>query len=186
MPCSTRPQASFKSVERELALEHVTSPGTVGPSCQRIFQQAGYEHVATATPNVPQNDADEGEEVTWTKQGLHMNWTCTTTEGGKKRRTAWTTFVNPVMTMPNLRIKDDALVTRVVIEGGRAVGVELSERSRFGRRVRQLRFSSPVAEILLCGGAFRTPKLLMLSGVGPKEHLEEKGVPVMVDSPQVS
>ena len=92
--------------------------------------------------------------------------------------------------MPNLRIKDDAAVTRVIIEGGRAVGIEVLESVPSWRgvrtRVRKLRLAKSTAEIVLCCGVFRSPKLLMLSGIGPRKHLEEKGVPVVVDMPHVS
>ncbi|CAN0455157.1 unnamed protein product, partial [Laminaria digitata] len=91
--------------------------------------------------------------------------------------------------MPNLRIKDDATVSRVIFEGGRAVGVEVLESTPSWRgartRVRELRLAKQTAEIILCCGVFRTPNLLMLSGIGPREHLEEKGVPVVIDMPHM-
>lgn len=112
----------------------------------------------------------------------------TTTKGGQ-RQTAWGAFVGPVLAMPNLRVKGDVTVSRVIVEGGRAVGIETTEALPLwkggGRRVRQLRLGKAAAEIVLCCGSFRTPKLLMLSGIGPREHLEERGVSVLVDSPQV-
>jgi len=62
----------------------------------------------------------------------------------------------------------------VLIEGGRAVGVVAGDR-----RVRARR------EVILCAGAVKTPQLLMLSGVGPAEHLREHGVEPLVDAPRV-
>ena len=106
-----------------------------------------------------------------------------TTTTDCERQSAWSAFVKPVTTMPNLRIKDDTAVSRVIIEGGRAVGIEVSESARSWRgvrtQVRQLRLAKDTAEVVLCCGVFRSPKLLMLSGIGPKKHLEDKGVPVV-------
>lgn len=163
-----------------------------------MLEEIGFKYPeaveTSGTDNGPKTNLQNGDdeaEATWTTLGLQPRWKRTTAGGGTKRRTAWEAFVNPVMTMPNLDICDDAFVSRVIIEGGRAVGVELMKRGWGGRMgggrvTRQLRFTpGSSAEIVLCGGVFRTPKLLMLSGVGPKEHLEEKGVPVVVDSPHV-
>lgn len=186
-------QDSFKSIEEEVIPENRQSPGAIGPSYIRMLQEVGMKLAPPVAENGPQNDDEQQEEepATWTAQGVRNQWQTTTTDSGMKRRTAWAAFVNPVMIMPNLKIKDDAVVSRVLIEDGRAVGVELLERGGWGwvggcRATRQLRFApGSCGEIVLSSGAFRTPKLLMLSGVGPKEHLEEKGVPVVVDSPHV-
>ena len=132
-------------------------------------------------------------DPTWTKEGVGGCPMKRTTTRGGERQSAWAAFVSPVTTMPNLQVKDDAVVSRVIMEGGRAVGVEVVESvprrwwgGGGGTRVRQLRLAKEKAEIFVCCGAFRSPKLLMLSGVGPKEHLEEKGVTVVVDMPHVS
>lgn len=85
----------------------------------------------------------------------------------------------------------DALVTRVLFDGTRAIGVEY-------HKGRHLYRADPNAsgdgepcivhaerEVILAGGAFNTPQLLMLSGIGPREELERHGVPVRVDLPGV-
>ncbi|HEX7830337.1 MAG TPA: GMC oxidoreductase [Thermoanaerobaculia bacterium] len=89
----------------------------------------------------------------------------------------------------NLDVRMNHLVTRVLFEGDRAVGVECLE----GQHLYQADpdyagGSQPVTreyrctrEVILAGGAFNTPQLLMLSGIGPKAHLEEKGVVCRVD-----
>ncbi|CAM9370780.1 unnamed protein product [Ascophyllum nodosum] len=131
----------------------------------------------------------DDKRITWTKEGLGGCANTRTTRRQGERQSAWAAFIAPVAAMPNLRIKSDSAVTRVIIERGRAVGIELLEYFptwRGGRsRLRQLRLANEVAEIVLCSGVFRTPKLLMLSGVGPKEHLEDKGIPVLVNMPHV-
>ncbi|HNB25914.1 MAG TPA: GMC family oxidoreductase N-terminal domain-containing protein [Alphaproteobacteria bacterium] len=92
----------------------------------------------------------------------------------------------------SLRIELDALATRVLFDGTRAIGVEYLKG-------RQLYRASPAAngaagetrqviaarEVILCGGAFNTPQLLMLSGIGPRAELDALGIPVLVDAPGV-
>ncbi len=71
-----------------------------------------------------------------------------------------------------------AQVTRVLLDGRRATGVEyLSDGQRRTLRAR--------AEVILCGGAINSPQLLMLSGVGPGAHLQAMGLPVALDNPNV-
>jgi choline dehydrogenase-like flavoprotein len=92
-----------------------------------------------------------------------------------------------------LRVETNALVTRVLLDGEqRAVGVEYLKGARLyraharpspaGGERREVRASR---EVVLAGGAFNTPQLLMLSGVGPREELERHGIPVRVDLPGV-
>lgn len=173
-------QTSFESVEAELTLEDHQTSGTVKSTTDRMLEESGFE-----PPPVNIN-----KEVTWTNQGLGQYPLKRTTTKGGERQSAWAAFVSPVADMPNLRIKDDANVSRIIIEGGRAVGIETSESVSIwkggGTRVRQLRLAKETAEIILCCGVFRTPKLLMLSGVGPRDHLEEKGIEVVADLPQVN
>jgi choline dehydrogenase len=81
------------------------------------------------------------------------------------------------MSRKNLDVSTFALGTRVLLEGGRAVGVEYSR----GRR----RHSVRAGEVVLCGGAINTPQLLQLSGVGPAGVLGAAGVEVAHDLPGV-
>ena len=70
------------------------------------------------------------------------------------------------------------LTTRVLIEGGRAVGVEIVENGR-AETIRADR------EVVVSAGAFGSPKLLMLSGIGPAEALRPHGIRVVLDLPGV-
>jgi len=93
----------------------------------------------------------------------------------------WTSsraYLRPALGRPNLTLIKKALVTRVVIESGRAVGVEVSERGQ--RRVLRAK-----REVLLSAGAMNSPKLLMLSGVGDPDALRAVGVTPSVESRQV-
>jgi len=92
---------------------------------------------------------------------------------GRRRSSAATAYLRPAEKRPNLQIETNALVTKIVFEGKRAVGVECKGRVFRAR------------EILLCGGAFNSPQLLQLSGVGPRALLERHGIALVHDSPQV-
>jgi len=98
-----------------------------------------------------------------------------------RRGARWTTadgYLRGARRRPNLTIRAKTLVNRVVLEGGRAVGVEVAGEQ--GPEV--LRASR---EVVLSAGAFGTPHLLMLSGIGPADHLRDHGVQVLVDNPNV-
>ena len=87
-------------------------------------------------------------------------------------------FLEPVKALPNLTIITHALVTRVIVEKGRATGIEYVSGSTGHRLLAR-------HEIILCGGALNSPHLLMLSGVGPAAHLRDLGIKVEVDLPGV-
>jgi choline dehydrogenase-like flavoprotein len=101
------------------------------------------------------------------------------TQRNSRRSSASVAYLNPVRGRPNLTVKTGALVTRVLLEKGRAVGVELIEGD--GRPI-PLRCDR---EVVVTSGAFGSPKLLMQSGIGPAEHLRSVGVPVAHDLPGV-
>ena len=87
-----------------------------------------------------------------------------------------------------LFVELDALATKVIFEGTKAVGVEYLKGAKLYRASYKAS-STPgqkkqvyvTKEVILCGGAYNTPQLLLLSGVGPKSHLEEHNIPVVVD-----
>ncbi|MFT4149630.1 MAG: GMC family oxidoreductase N-terminal domain-containing protein [Paracoccaceae bacterium] len=97
---------------------------------------------------------------------------------GGRRNSAARAFLRPAMRRANLRVIPHAQATRVIVEGGRAVGVEY----RQGGQVRTLRAR---AEVILSGGAINSPQLLQLSGIGPGGLLSGLGLPVLVDNPHV-
>ena len=87
-------------------------------------------------------------------------------------------FLHPVLGLPNLTVLDRAQVTRVLLTSGRASGIEYVRDGRRGL-IRADR------EVVLSAGAFGSPHLLMLSGLGPAEHLLGHGVAVAADLPGV-
>ena len=98
------------------------------------------------------------------------------------RMSAAVPHLNPVRHRLNLTVRGGMTVRRVVFESGpagspRAVGVEVES----GGEV----FTVEGEEVALCAGGIASPQLLLLSGVGPADHLEEMGIPVVLDSPGV-
>ncbi len=96
-----------------------------------------------------------------------------------KRSSAAYAFVAPLEKDPRLTLRLRARAERVLVEGGRAVGVVW--RDQGGQR----RTSHARGEVILCAGALVTPKLLMLSGLGPADQLREHGIGVAADLPGV-
>lgn len=87
-------------------------------------------------------------------------------------------YLRPARKRPNLDVRTHAHVTRVVFEGRVATGVEYALGGvRRAATARQA--------VVLCGGAVNTPQLLMLSGIGAGAELQEHGIPVLVDAPEV-
>ena len=95
-----------------------------------------------------------------------------------KRYGARVAYLEPALRRPNVTLSADSFVTRVLIENGRAVGVEYVKDGE----TLQARADG---EVVLCASGVQTPMLLMLSGIGPAAHLAEFGIPVLVDSPGV-
>ena len=87
-------------------------------------------------------------------------------------------YLKPAMNRPNLDIQTHALTTRVIMDGKTAVGVEY----RQGGKTRRVRARK---EVILSASSFNSPKLLMLSGIGPADHLKEHGIEVVHDLPGV-
>ncbi len=95
-----------------------------------------------------------------------------------RRSSAAVAYLRPVESRPNLNVIVHAMTEKITIENGRAVGAVFTQD---GER-REIRCAK---EVLVCGGSINSPQLLMLSGIGPGEHLRQLGVPVLVDAPQV-
>ena len=100
------------------------------------------------------------------------------TLSGHWRSDAGTAFLSPVRQRPNLVVATGAHATKVLIEQGRAVGVEW----RQGNKLRETRADS---EVLLAAGALQSPQLLQLSGIGPAALLRQHGIRLKVDAPEV-
>ena len=86
-------------------------------------------------------------------------------------------YLDPARHRLNLTIRPNCAVQRISFEGTRATGVEVVSGGE--------KFQLDGDEVILSAGAIGSPQLLMLSGVGPSEHLSSLGIPVVVDSPGV-
>src|SRR5690606_14431154 len=100
------------------------------------------------------------------------------TQRNGARCSAAVAYLDPARPRPNLTIRTGALAHRVLLEGGRAVGVAYAH----GGRLETVRAER---EVLLCGGAINSPQLLMLSGIGPADALRRHGIGIVLDAPGV-
>lgn len=96
------------------------------------------------------------------------------TQRNRRRSSAALAYLEPVKNRKNLTVRLGAAVTRIVLEGSRAVGVEIAT-AKGTEIIRAER------EVLVCSGAIGSPKLLLQSGIGPADHLKMAGVAVQHD-----
>jgi choline dehydrogenase len=101
-----------------------------------------------------------------------------TTTNNRRRWSTAAAYLRPARTRANLIVQTHAHATRVLVENGRAVGVEY-------RTPRGLRTARASGEVIVSGGAYGSPQLLLLSGIGPAQHLHDMGIGVIHDLPGV-
>ena len=101
-----------------------------------------------------------------------------TTTNNRRRWSTAAAYLRPARKRANLVIRTHAHATRVLIEKGRAVGVEF--RTPAGLETARAR-----GEVIVSGGAYGSPQLLLLSGIGPAQHLQDMGIQVLHDLPGV-
>jgi choline dehydrogenase len=97
-----------------------------------------------------------------------------------ERWSAAAAYLKPIATRPNLKIISNAFAHRVIIENKIAVGVEFSAGP--GKPTQSVYAGR---EVLVCGGAFQSPHLLLMSGIGPGAELQKHGIAVVHDAPEV-
>ncbi|RWO34531.1 GMC family oxidoreductase N-terminal domain-containing protein [Mesorhizobium sp.] len=102
------------------------------------------------------------------------------TQKDARRSSASVAYLKPIRARKNLTVRTDVLVTRIVIEKGRAVGVEIVDRSGGAKKILRAE-----REVIVSSGAIGSPKLLMQSGIGPADHLKSVGVTPVHDLPGV-
>lgn len=104
---------------------------------------------------------------------------CEVTVDSKGRRASTArAYLRPALSRSNLTVFDQAHATRILMDGKRAIGVEYL---RAGKRYRAMARK----EVVLSGGAYNSPQLLMLSGIGPADALVAHGIEPVVDAPGV-
>lgn len=94
---------------------------------------------------------------------------------GGYRVSAWRAFGQPILGAPNFQVETCARVRQLKIDRHRVIGVRYVQDG-------VLHEADADHSVILCAGAMMTPQLLMCSGIGPAQHLEEIGVPVLIDS----
>src|ERR1700682_3023393 len=127
--------------------------------------------VAAAETGIPTNPDFNGA----TQEGA--GFFQTTTRRGRRASTAFS-YLRPARGRGNLHVETDALAQRILFEGRRARAVEYRQGS-------SLRTVPARKEILVSGGAYNSPQLLQLSGVGPAELLKQHGIDIVLDAPGV-
>ena len=105
-------------------------------------------------------------------------FTQSTTTRNMERASTAVAYINPIREQQNFTLEIRAQATRVLIENGRAVGIEYAQNGQ----THQARANK---EVIVAAGAFGSPKLLMLSGIGPADHLRSLGIDVVSDLPGV-
>jgi choline dehydrogenase len=119
------------------------------------------------TPN-PDYNGERQQGVSLAQVSQRRGWRASTARA----------YLAPARKRPNLTIRTNALVTRIGVSAGRATGVEFQHDG-------QRRFARTTREVVLSAGAIASPKLLMLSGIGPAGHLREHSIDVCLDAPGV-
>ena len=152
---------AFHGALGPLNVMDLRSPSRFGPMFIQAAQQAGF------AGNPDFNGAHQ--EGVGMYQVTHKNGA---------RFSAAKAYLSPNLLRPNLSVFTQAQTTRILLEGKRAVGVEFQHAG-------QLKQLKAKREVLLCAGALHSPQLLMLSGIGAREHLEQHGISVLHDLPGV-
>jgi choline dehydrogenase-like flavoprotein len=157
-----------KHVDHFIKSEHHAQGGEWRVEEQRLsweileaFRQAAVQY---GIPDVPDFNTGDNEGICY----FHVN---------QKRGRRWSAargFLKPVLGRPNLRLETGCLAERILFDGRRGVGV----RWRQNGEPREARCRG---EVILAAGAIGSPQLMMLSGVGPAQHLTEHGIPLVLD-----
>lgn len=156
-----RGESEYHGVGGPLSVSDGRSKNPMSAAFVEAAQQAGH----------PYNDDFNGP----TQDGF--GFFQVTQRDGRRCSTA-VAFLHPAMSRPNLTVETDLQVHRVLVENGRATGV-IGGRGREEITIRAER------EVVLSAGAYNSPQLLMLSGIGPADHVGDLGIPVVLDQPEV-
>jgi choline dehydrogenase len=152
---------AYHGVGGPLAVEDLRFRNPLSP----VFIEAG---AACGLPRNPDFNGSHQEGV-----GFYQ-----VTQRRGRRCSAAAAYLAPARRRANLEIRTHCLVTRIVFAGTRAIGVEFRQRGSLERVLVE-------REVLLAAGAVGSPQLLLLSGIGPAEHLRQMGLPVVAHSPDV-
>jgi choline dehydrogenase len=162
METSWREADQYHGAEGPLSVRKVPGEHLLSDTIMKSAVAAGY----------PYSDDLSGEK----QEGVSP---CEVTVDKNGRRASTSkAYLRPALDRRNFMLISGALVTRVLFDGKRAIGVEY-------RRGMETERASAKSEVILSGGSYNSPQLLMLSGIGPAAHLRAHGVDVIHDSPGV-
>ncbi|WP_086819367.1 GMC family oxidoreductase [Allokutzneria sp. NRRL B-24872] len=131
---------------------------------------------ACAATGIPRAEFNSGTTVT-----NGANWFQINSDAANNRSSASVAYLHPIMgTRPNLEVRTGVRAKKLVISSGRCTGVDYLAPDLLHTLTASAR-----REVIVSCGAIESPKLLMLSGIGPAQHLREFGIDVVVDSPGV-
>ena len=165
----------FRRMENDLDIQD-DFHGTEGPMPVRRRQSSATPAIQRAFRDACVREGHSAVEDTNGANAGGVGVSPTNNLGGVRVSTA-IAYLSQVRHRLNLTVRGQVNVRRVLFEGSRAVGVEAES----GGEV----FTVEAEKVVLSSGALRSPQLLMLSGIGPREHLEEIGIPVVNDRPGV-
>ena len=158
---SDRGASEFRGADGPMKLE--TTPE--GTYMTQVFKQACIE-VGLGTTDDLNAAKLEGFDV----------WQCIFKNG--RRHNTINNYLDAARLRPNLNIQTEAFVTKVIIENSVAVGIEYFQDG-------EIKTIKANKEIIICAGTYATPKILMLSGIGPADYLQSLGIDVIKDLPGV-
>lgn len=156
------PDGFGPALDRVFATVHIAEPAEVNPFHEAVLDACEQQGLPRVRFNQGRFGAGAGRFQLNVRDGV--------------RQSSSVAYLHPLDQLPaTLEVRTGVKVAEVVIESGRAVGVRTTD----GEVLRAER------EVVLCAGAFDTPKLLQLSGIGPADHLRDVGIEVAVDLPAV-
>lgn len=162
METSWRGASPFHGDDGPLAVSAVDDGPLLGEPIRAATLAAGF---------------DETDDFSGPRQEGYSRCEVTVDASGRRASTS-RSYLKPALDRSNLTLRSSSHVTRLLFDGKRATGVAY-ERNGVPCT------ATARKEVILCGGAYNSPQLLMLSGIGPAEALAAHGIEVRVDSPEV-
>ena len=159
-----------------------------------IFESGGDAyHGGDGRLGTRQSTSDDPAFAAFKKAGEEMGYPINSDFNGKtqdgfthsqssirkgRRSSAAEAYLRPALKRGGVKLESNVHVTRILFDGKRAVGVEVLQ----GGQKREIRCND---EVIVSGGAINSPQILMLSGIGPAEHLRDMGIEVLIDQPGI-
>lgn len=152
----------FRGTEGPMTIERATDIHPAAEAFFRACEQHGY-------PVSDDLNGAQSEGVCWYDRNIVAG----------RRQSAADAYLRPNLNRPNLTVHTGAAVSGLIVTGGRCAGV------KYGRGGSDQRTVHAEREIILCAGAIGSPHLLQLAGIGPAQHLRQRGIDIVSDLPGV-